>query len=124
MKVVVVLETVLNIIVNEVDSTRAMLWAKAVGRRFHGIPGNHDLGGCRVEDTFLAPQGADMLGGGGGGNRKDIGKSSLSRFEAKVIDNLVGWITFTGDPLFFVTGVTVVLVRGEVSKRDMIRVRL
>ena len=65
-----------------------------------------------------------MLGGGGGGNRKDIVKSSLSRFEAKVIDNLVGWITFTGDPLFFVTGVTVVLVRGEVSKRDMIRVRL
>jgi hypothetical protein len=72
--IVVVLKTVSNIMFEDVDGTRAMLGTEPVGWRFHCIPGNHDLGGGRKENTSLAPNGAYMLVRVGLRDKERVGK--------------------------------------------------
>jgi hypothetical protein len=72
-KLVVVFKTWLNITVEDVHSTHAMLWTETVGWRFHCIPEYYDLGGSGEENASLAPHGADVLVGVGFGKRKNIG---------------------------------------------------
>ena len=58
---VVAFEYISDVMVNNVGDARAVLGAETVRWWFYGIPRYHYLGGRGEENTFLAPNGAEML---------------------------------------------------------------